>query len=77
MNVFLVGVRTVAEQEFRLRIRAGRWRWLLGAWFGSLAVFLLLTRLALESPGDTSPYANNTARPCTARSCCWCWASAC
>jgi ABC-2 type transport system permease protein len=58
VNVFLVGVRTVAEQEFRLRIRAGRWRWLLAAWFGSLAAFLVLMRLALDGPGinDDDPY---------------------
>jgi hypothetical protein len=24
------GIATVARQEFRLRIRAGRWKWLLG-----------------------------------------------
>jgi ABC-type transport system involved in multi-copper enzyme maturation permease subunit len=26
------GIAVVARQEFRLRIRTGRWRWLLGAW---------------------------------------------
>jgi len=53
MNAFLTGVVTVAKQEFRLRIRAGRWRWLLGAWFITLAAFTVLVRLALDSPGDT------------------------
>lgn len=28
------GIATVARQEFRLRIRTGRWRWLLLAWVG-------------------------------------------
>jgi ABC-type transport system involved in multi-copper enzyme maturation permease subunit len=27
-----LGIAVVAHQEFRLRIRTGRWRWLLGAW---------------------------------------------
>ena len=31
------GVLTVARLEFKLRIRAGRWRWLVGAWFVVLA----------------------------------------
>jgi ABC-type transport system involved in multi-copper enzyme maturation permease subunit len=41
------GVATVAKQEFRLRIRAGRWRWLLSIWFAVLVVFTVLVRLAL------------------------------
>lgn len=54
----LAGVRTVAEQEFRLRIRAGRWRWLLGIWFGVVLVFALLLRLGIDavtSAGDSRP----------------------
>jgi ABC-type transport system involved in multi-copper enzyme maturation permease subunit len=42
------GIRTMAGLEFRLRIRAGRWRWLLVAWFLLLAGFTTLLRLALE-----------------------------
>lgn len=42
------GIVTVARQEFRLRIRAGRWRWLLGIWFAILAAFTLLLRGALS-----------------------------
>ena len=42
------GIATVARQEFRLRIRAGRWRWLLGIWFAILAAFTLLLRSALS-----------------------------
>lgn len=43
------GVRTVAEQEFRLRIRAGRWRWLLALWFGVVLGFAVLLRLGLDA----------------------------
>ncbi len=45
----LQGLSTVARQEFRLRIRAGRWRLLLGAWCALLALFTLLLRLAAGS----------------------------
>jgi ABC-2 type transport system permease protein len=41
------GIATVAKQEFRLRIRAGRWRWLLGIWFAILLIFTGLLRGAL------------------------------
>ena len=41
------GVATVAKQEFRLRIRAGRWRWLLSMWFAVLLLFTGLLRGAL------------------------------
>ncbi|MFN2537071.1 MAG: ABC transporter permease [Mycobacteriales bacterium] len=43
------GVLTVAEQEFTIRIRAGRWRWLLGSWFGVLALVTVLIRLAVQT----------------------------
>lgn len=38
------GVATVARLEFRLRIRAGRWRWLLAVWFVLLALVAAGTR---------------------------------
>lgn len=38
------GVATVARLEFRLRIRAGRWRWLLATWFVVLALVATGTR---------------------------------
>ncbi len=41
------GIATVARQEFRLRIRAGRWRWLLVAFFVLLVGFTALLRLSL------------------------------
>jgi ABC-2 type transport system permease protein len=41
------GIETVARQEFRLRIRAGRWRVLLGIWFAVLLLFTGLLRGAL------------------------------
>ncbi len=40
------GAATVARQEFRLRIRAGRWKFLLGAWFLVLALLTVLLRVA-------------------------------
>ena len=52
MTQFFAGVATVAAQEFRLRIRAGRWRWLLATWFVVLAVFTVLLRLALTAAGE-------------------------
>ena len=41
------GIATVARQEFQLRIRAGRWRVLLGIWFGVLVLFTALLRAAV------------------------------
>lgn len=42
------GIATVARQEFRLRIRAGRWRVLLALWFLILLLFTALLRFALS-----------------------------
>ncbi len=42
------GVLVVARQEFRLRIRAGRWKLLLGAFFGVLAIVTLLLSTAVS-----------------------------
>jgi ABC-2 type transport system permease protein len=42
----LSGILTVAQLEFRLRIRAGRWRWLVGSWFVVLLLVTLLVRAA-------------------------------
>lgn len=41
------GIATVARQEFRLRIRAGRWRLLLGLWVAVLVGFTVLLRLSI------------------------------
>lgn len=41
------GIATVARQEFTIRIRAGRWRWLLVAWFVALMLFTLLVRASI------------------------------
>jgi hypothetical protein len=70
------GVVLVARQEFRIRLRTGRWRWLLGAWVLVIGGFTLLLDLSLETG-----YAFGTeACPCSASSCCscsaWCWWSA-
>lgn len=46
------GVLLVARQEFRTRLRTGRWKVLLGVWFGVLALFSVLLRLALETADE-------------------------
>jgi ABC-2 type transport system permease protein len=46
------GIATVARQEFRLRIRAGRWRLLLASWFGVLLLFTGLLRAAVGGYND-------------------------
>jgi ABC-2 type transport system permease protein len=46
------GVRSMAEQEFRLRLRSGRWIWLLTAWFVVLLGFTLLEFWALSASLD-------------------------
>ncbi|QUH01476.1 ABC transporter permease [Saccharopolyspora erythraea] len=43
----LGGVTTVAKQEFRVRLRTGRWRWLLASWFAVIAAFAVLLRIGL------------------------------
>ena len=43
----LTGVATVARLEFQLRIRAGRWRWLVAAWFAVLLAITALVRTAI------------------------------
>jgi ABC-type transport system involved in multi-copper enzyme maturation permease subunit len=46
------GIATVARQEFTIRIRAGRWRWLLIAWFTILTLFTLLMRYSIARVAD-------------------------
>ena len=45
----LQGVRVVARQELTIRLRAGRWRWLLGAWFVVLLLLTLLLKLSVDN----------------------------
>lgn len=52
----LSGVLTMARLEFRLRIRAGRWRWLLAIWFVLLALVATGTRAGFAR-GVTGPSA--------------------
>ena len=40
----------MARLEFRLRIRAGRWRWLVAAWFAVLLLITALVRAAASQP---------------------------
>ncbi|MGZ4616555.1 MAG: ABC transporter permease [Actinomycetes bacterium] len=57
----VTGVTTVMRQEFRLRIRASRWRWVLGAWAAIVALFAVLVRLGLS--GTSSVSADRPAGP--------------
>ncbi|KAA5831321.1 ABC transporter permease subunit [Saccharopolyspora hirsuta] len=43
----LSGIKIVAAQEFRVRLRTGRWRWLLIAWVAVIAAFSGLLRYGL------------------------------
>jgi ABC-type transport system involved in multi-copper enzyme maturation permease subunit len=45
------GATLVAVQEFRVRLRTGRWRWLLATWLVVLAVFTALLQTALNIEG--------------------------
>ncbi|HEX2360538.1 MAG TPA: hypothetical protein VHI11_00545 [Jiangellaceae bacterium] len=45
----------MAEHEFRLRLRAGRWRWLLAAWFVTLLLLTWGLRAALVASGAAQP----------------------
>jgi ABC-type transport system involved in multi-copper enzyme maturation permease subunit len=47
----LRGVALVARHEFRVRLRTGRWRWILGAWVAVVALFTMLLTLALITTG--------------------------
>ena len=54
----LSGILTVARLEFRLRIRAGRWRWLVAAWF---LVLLGITALVRAAAGQQNIAGNEAA----------------
>jgi ABC-type transport system involved in multi-copper enzyme maturation permease subunit len=41
------GVFLVVRQEFRVRLRTGRWRWLLGSWVVVILLFTVLLNLSL------------------------------
>jgi ABC-type transport system involved in multi-copper enzyme maturation permease subunit len=43
------GIWLVARQEFRMRLRTGRWKWLLGGWLVLLAVFTGLLDLSVST----------------------------
>jgi ABC-2 type transport system permease protein len=51
MGHLVRGAALVATQEFRMRLRTGRWRWLLGSWVLVLAVFTALVDYALGVTG--------------------------
>jgi ABC-type transport system involved in multi-copper enzyme maturation permease subunit len=41
------GIGLVVRQEFRVRLRTGRWRWLLGSWVAVILLFTILLNLSL------------------------------
>ncbi len=43
------GIWLVTRQEFRIRLRTGRWRWLLGGWVVLLAIFTALLDLTVQT----------------------------
>jgi ABC-2 type transport system permease protein len=43
------GVFLVVRQEFQVRLRTGRWRWLLGSWVVVIGLFTVLLDLSLET----------------------------
>ena len=51
----IYGMTTVAKQEFRVRLRTGRWRWLLAAWVGVIAAFTLLLWFGLHNVQAEGP----------------------
>ncbi|SDW41549.1 ABC-type transport system involved in multi-copper enzyme maturation, permease component [Saccharopolyspora shandongensis] len=60
----LSGIKIVAKQEFRVRLRTGRWRWLLAAWFVVVADFAALLRYSLAVVREDSDIAaGNTGIP--------------
>ena len=48
------GMFLVVRQEFRVRLRTGRWRWLLGSWVAVVLLFTVLLNLSLTS--TTEPH---------------------
>jgi len=49
MTGLAYGAWLVARQEFRIRLRTGRWRWLLAGWVALVGAFTLLVDLALTT----------------------------
>lgn len=49
-------VRLVAAHEFRMRLRTGRWKWLLAGWLVLVGLFTLLLDMTLRSQRDHTTY---------------------
>jgi ABC-type transport system involved in multi-copper enzyme maturation permease subunit len=57
----MTGILDIARLELTMRVRAGRWRWLLGAWFLVLTLFMLLARTSLsDNTGAVSSHQRGT-----------------
>ena len=67
------GIWLVARQEFRMRLRTGRWKWLLGGWLVLLAVFTGLLDLSVSTGygyvDETSPAAASRSSASSCSSC--------
>ena len=50
------GVRLVAAHEFRMRLRTGRWKWLLASWVVVVGVFTLLLDMGLREERSRTYY---------------------
>lgn len=55
-GIGMEGVKLVAAHEFRMRLRTGRWKWLLGSWLVVVGVFTLLMDMGLHSADDRMTY---------------------
>jgi ABC-2 type transport system permease protein len=51
----LAGVRLVLLQEFRMRVRTGRWQWLLGSWTAVVWIFTGLLYIVLAEDSSDDP----------------------
>jgi ABC-2 type transport system permease protein len=57
------GIWLVTQQEFRIRLRTGRWRWLLGGWVLLLAAFTALLDLSVETGFGINPDSSQRGVP--------------
>lgn len=55
------GIGLVIRQEFRIRLRTGRWRWLIGAWVVLLALFTFVLDAGLDT-GYTYAYGEDNSQ---------------
>lgn len=56
MNTSPRAIRLVAGHEFRMRLRTGRWKWLLGGWTLVMLLFTWFLSVSLRSTRDVNYY---------------------